>query len=110
MPPTCAGAANATGRQIERMVASQRNFDATVTVLSEYIDHHVKEEETEMFPKCRGSSIDLMDLKVQLQGRKAELTKSEPLVIGLTRKAIDALFPEADGRRGAPRYEHRFRM
>ena len=89
--------------QIERMAASEKNFDAKVTVLGEYIDHHVKEEETEMFPKCRRSSMDLMGLKTQLQLRKAELTNSEPLVIRLARKAIDALLPDAEPRKPAKR-------
>jgi hemerythrin superfamily protein len=89
--------------QIERMVASQKNFDAKVTVLGEYIDHHVKEEETEMFPKCRRSSMDLMALRAQLEARKAELTRSEPLVIRLARKAIDALLPDTERRKAERR-------
>jgi hemerythrin-like domain-containing protein len=90
--------------QIERLAATEKNFDAKVTVLGEYIDHHVKEEETEMFPRCRRSSMDLVALKAQLQVRKAELTKSEPLVIRLARKAIDALLPDTGGRTAtAPR-------
>lgn len=89
--------------QIERMVASEKNFDAKVTVLGAYIDHHVDEEETGMFPKCARSSMDLMALKAQLEVRKAELTKSEPLVIRLARKAIDALLPDSAPRTAARR-------
>ena len=39
--------------QIEGMGPDDELYDAKVTVLGEYIDHHVKEEEGEMFPKCR---------------------------------------------------------
>jgi len=49
-------------------------FDAKVKVLGEYIDHHVKEERNEMFPKARAArKLDLVALREQLQARKEEL-------------------------------------
>lgn len=59
--------------QIQGMNASDPLFDAKVTVLGEYIDHHVKEERTEMFPKARATKVDLVKLKDALQMRKEEL-------------------------------------
>ncbi|NIJ36302.1 hypothetical protein FHR22_000951 [Sphingopyxis panaciterrae] len=55
------------------MKAGDRLFDAKVIVLGEYIDHHVEEEEEEMFPEARDSDLDLKALGVQLAARKAEL-------------------------------------
>lgn len=48
-------------------------FDAKVKVLGEYIDHHVKEERNEMFPKARASKLDLVAMRDELQARKEEL-------------------------------------
>jgi hemerythrin superfamily protein len=50
-------------------------YEAKVTVLSEMIKHHVKEEEQPggMFAEARKSEMDLSDLGEQLQERKAEL-------------------------------------
>lgn len=59
--------------EIQAMTAADRLFDAKVTVLGEYIDHHVKEEEKEMFPESRASNLDLKALGAQLAERKAEL-------------------------------------
>ncbi|WP_380875859.1 hypothetical protein ACFB49_06310 [Sphingomonas sp. DBB INV C78] len=58
--------------EIRAMKASDRLFDAKVTVLGEYINHHVEEEETEMFPESRDSDLDLKALGAQLAARKAE--------------------------------------
>jgi len=59
--------------EIQAMKAGDRLFDAKVTVLGEYIDHHVEEEENEMFPESRESDLDLKALGAQLAARKAEL-------------------------------------
>jgi hemerythrin superfamily protein len=59
--------------EIQDMKAGDRLFDAKVTVLGEYVDHHVEEEEKEMFPESRDSDLDLKALGVQLAKRKAEL-------------------------------------
>jgi hemerythrin superfamily protein len=59
--------------EIQAMKVSDRLFDAKVTVLGEYIDHHVEEEETEMFPESRESDLDLKALGAQLAERKAAL-------------------------------------
>ena len=48
-------------------------FDAKVKVLGEYIDHHVKEEEGEMFPKVRKSDLDIDSLGEEMAERKEEL-------------------------------------
>lgn len=61
--------------QIETMSPGEHLYDAKVKVLSEYIKHHVKEEETEMFPKLRGH-LNLHDLAERLSKRKVELIKA----------------------------------
>jgi len=63
--------------QIKGMDTADELFDAKVTVLGEYIDHHVKEERTEMFVKARASKVDLVSLAGQLQQRKNELMARE---------------------------------
>jgi hemerythrin superfamily protein len=59
--------------QIESMQAGDELFDARVTVLGEYVNHHIKEEQDEMFPKLKKSDLDLEILGEQLQERKSEL-------------------------------------
>jgi hemerythrin superfamily protein len=63
--------------QIQGMGPDDELYDAKMTVLGEYIDHHVQEEEGEMFPKCRKSDMDLADLAQQLSERKAELMEEQ---------------------------------
>jgi iron-sulfur cluster repair protein YtfE (RIC family) len=48
-------------------------FDARVQVMCEYTNHHVKEEQTEMFPKARKAGVDLAALGEKLLRRKLDL-------------------------------------
>lgn len=45
-------------KELEKMDPQDSHYDAKVTVLSEYIQHHVKEEEGTMFPELEKSGID----------------------------------------------------
>ena len=44
--------------QLQTMNPGDSHYNAKVTVLREYIEHHVKEEEGEMFPKLQKSGAD----------------------------------------------------
>jgi len=58
--------------QIRASNPGEEHYDAKVRVLGEYIAHHVKEEQNEMFPKL-SKKLDMASLGEQLQARKAEL-------------------------------------
>jgi len=64
--------------QIQSMSPDDELYDAKVKVLGEYVDHHVQEEEGEMFPKCRRAKMDLAGLAQALAERKSELMAEMP--------------------------------
>ena len=61
--------------QLENMEPDDPNYFATFTVLGEYVMHHVKEEEGEMFPQARkAKALDVDELGERMRARKEELT------------------------------------
>ena len=58
---------------VESSSPSDALYDAKVKVIGEYVKHHVKEEERELFPKLRRTELDLKALGTQLAERKQAL-------------------------------------
>lgn len=70
--------------QIEAGAPGEAFFTARVRVLGEYVQHHVEEEEEEIFPQVRKAGIDLAPLGELMARRKQELmtgfTVSNPVL------------------------------
>ena len=60
--------------ELARIKPGDDHYDAKVTVLGEYIRHHVKEEHEEMFPQARAAKVDLKALGAKIAARKQELS------------------------------------
>ncbi|HSB95320.1 MAG TPA: hemerythrin domain-containing protein, partial [Spongiibacteraceae bacterium] len=60
--------------QLEAATPEADLYTAKVTVLKEYVQHHVREEEKEMFPKLKKTELDLKAL-----GEKMAVTKQQIL-------------------------------
>nr|WP_329723274.1 hemerythrin domain-containing protein [Caldimonas sp.] len=103
------GSAKELIAQLEAANPDDDLYDARMTVLGEYIQHHVVEEHTELFPQCRRARMDLVALRAELEARKISLQpaaddaarartespagESSP---GLLTKLGDKLFSSAD--------------
>ena len=64
--------------RLESASPSDPLYDAAVKVLSEYVKHHVREEEGQLFPKVRASDIDLEALGERMKARKTQLEQAPP--------------------------------
>ena len=82
--------------EIEASSSDDEYFKSKVTVLSEMIKHHVKEEEKPggMFAEARKSDMDLDDLGARMKLRKAQLetngNKSPRGPRGVAKNQLDA--------------------
>lgn len=59
--------------QLEAMEPGDDRYDAKVSVLAEIVNHHIKEEQDEMFAKAKKADLDLDELAQAMQERRDEL-------------------------------------
>lgn len=59
--------------ELESMQPDDELYDAKFTVMGEYVKHHVKEEQGEIFPKAKKSKMDLAQLGQEISQRKSQL-------------------------------------
>ncbi len=59
--------------QVEGIEPDGEMYDAKIKVLSEYVAHHVKEEQNEIFPKAKAAHVDMLELGARMVERKAQL-------------------------------------
>ena len=64
--------------QVEGVEPGGDAYDAKVKVMGELVEHHVKEEHRDMFPKAKESKMDLDALGAQMYERKQELMAQYP--------------------------------
>jgi hemerythrin superfamily protein len=65
--------------QLQSMSADDPKYAATFTVLGEYVKHHIREEETEMFEQLNRTRIDWEPLLQEMQQRRAQLMAEQGL-------------------------------
>jgi hemerythrin-like domain-containing protein len=64
--------------QIQDTEPGDEMYDAKIKVMREYVKHHVKEEQNEIFPKAKSTDLDMVDLGERLFKRKQQLTAARP--------------------------------
>lgn len=89
--------------QLQTMQPNDPLYDARVAVLDEQIEHHVKEEETEMFPKAKKTKVDMVDLGAQMADRKSALK----VELGLADDEGETAALRPRGRAASPTSHHR---
>jgi hemerythrin-like domain-containing protein len=63
--------------KIQSMNSSDPMYDAIVSVLGEYVNHHIEEEQNEIFPKVEKAKVDLEEIGTEIAARKEELTEEQ---------------------------------
>jgi hemerythrin-like domain-containing protein len=59
--------------ELEQMEPGEELYDARFTVLGEYVNHHIKEEEHSLFPEVRKAKLDLDELGRRMLQMKEKL-------------------------------------
>ncbi|HVK55026.1 MAG TPA: hemerythrin domain-containing protein, partial [Burkholderiales bacterium] len=65
--------------ELESMDPSDELYDAKFVVLGEYINHHIKEEEKEIFPKAKKAKVDFVSIGEEIRHRKEEGSRGEEM-------------------------------
>jgi len=65
--------------QLKSMGPEEEKFSATFKVLGEYIDHHVQEEENEMFKQITKPGVDWDSVLQEMQTQRAQLFEEKGL-------------------------------
>ena len=68
--------------QVQGVEPDGEMFDAKIKVLCEYVKHHVKEEQNEIFPRAKATKLDMMELGRRMAERKKVLVgeRAQPVV------------------------------
>jgi hemerythrin superfamily protein len=61
--------------EVEGVKPEGEMFDAKIHVMAEFVKHHVKEEQNEMFSKATKTAVDMDELGAQLVERKEQLLR-----------------------------------
>ena len=69
---------------LEQTDCSDPKFAAMFTVLGEYVKHHIKEEENEMFGQLSRTGVQWEALQQEMQRRREELMQQQGLAPGST--------------------------
>ena len=101
------GSAKALIAQLRQMSPDDEKYAATFKVLGEYINHHVKEEENEIFPGLQGRpGVQWEELQEQMETRREQLMSEKGLEQDGDEEIDDAESAETEGtgsRSGATR-------
>lgn len=63
--------------KIQSMNSSDPMYDALVRVLGEYVNHHIEEEQNEIFPKVEKAKMDLEEIGSEIEERKEALMEEQ---------------------------------
>ncbi|SET24005.1 Hemerythrin HHE cation binding domain-containing protein [Nitrosospira multiformis] len=63
--------------KIQSTSSSDPMYDAMVSVLGEYVNHHIEEEQNEIFPKVEKAKMDLEELGSEIEERKEALMEEQ---------------------------------
>ncbi|HZQ60263.1 MAG TPA: hemerythrin domain-containing protein [Casimicrobiaceae bacterium] len=85
-------------QKLNDMDVDDDRFDATVKVLGEQVQHHVGEEENELFPAIEASGMDLDALGDELATRRQELLDHADTTFGRITLMVKELFSAGERR------------